>query len=63
MDRADTPLHGCGEFLVPFVEIWPILVNVLKEVGSDKNIYIWANTKLQVNSAKECVEFLLSWSS
>ena len=28
--------------------------------GSSKNIYIWDITKLKVNSAKECVAFLLS---
>ena len=30
-----------------------------KEVGSDKNIYIWAQTKLKVNPTEEYVTFLI----
>jgi hypothetical protein len=53
----------CGELLVLLIEICQALVTGLKEVGSDKNIHIWANTKLKVNLGEECVAFLLSWSS
>ena len=33
------------------LEIWVALVIGLEEVGSDKNIHIWANVKLKVNTA------------
>jgi hypothetical protein len=33
------------------LEICVALVIGLKEVGSDKNIHIWANVKLKVNTA------------
>jgi hypothetical protein len=57
------PHVHCGELLVPILEICQALVTGLKEVGSDKTIYIWANSKLRVNSAKEGVALLSSWSS
>ena len=53
----------CGKLLVPLIEIWQVLVTGLKEVGSDKNIHIWANARIKVNTAKEGVISLLSWQS
>ena len=51
----------CGELLVLLIEICQALVTGLKEVGSDKNIHIWANARIKVNIAKDCATSLLPW--
>ena len=57
----------CEEFVWrafgTLIEIGQVLVTGLKEVGSDKNIHIWADARIKVNSAKEGVTSFLSWSS
>ena len=45
--------------MVPLIELGQVLISGLKEVGSDKNIYIWAQTKLKVNPTEEYVTFLI----
>ena len=54
----------CEEFVWrafgTLIEIGQVLVTGLKEVGSDKNIHIWATARLKGNTAKEGVTSLLS---
>jgi hypothetical protein len=47
-------MKACREFLVLLIEIWQVLVTGFKEVGSDKNIHIWAKARIKVNTAKKC---------
>jgi hypothetical protein len=46
----------CEEFVWrafgTLIEIGQVLVTGLKEVGSDKNIHIWADARIKVNAAK-----------
>jgi hypothetical protein len=66
------PIRIIPEFSTGYGKLFGLLLEILQTLvtgltqGSrlklDKNIYILANIKLKINSAEECVTFLLSWS-